>query len=111
MPLLRYAPRMNHFLDPPHVYQLRVVLWGTSPLIWRRILVHSDASLATLHEVLQILFAWSDEHLHCFRLGYVGKGYSSRSAGLPPHLYALTGTVRPARDPIGRRVERGRGQR
>jgi Plasmid pRiA4b ORF-3-like protein len=59
---------MNHFLDPPHVYQLRIVLWGTSPLIWRRMLVHSDASLATLHKVLQILFAWSDEHLHCFHI-------------------------------------------
>jgi hypothetical protein len=40
-----------------------------------------------------------------------GYGYSNRNARLPPQLDTLTGTVRPARDPIGRRVERGRGQR
>jgi len=31
------------------VYQLRVVLRGVSPLIWRRLLVRSDSSIADLH--------------------------------------------------------------
>ena len=51
---------------PPHVYQFRVVLRGISPLIWRRLLIRSDMSLATLHAALQIVFAWSDEYLHTF---------------------------------------------
>jgi hypothetical protein len=48
------------------VYQLRVVLRGISPLIWRRLLVHGDASLADLHATLQVAFGWTDEHLHRF---------------------------------------------
>ena len=45
------------------VYQLRVVLRGVSPLIWRRLLVRSDSSIADLHATLQLAFGWSDEHL------------------------------------------------
>jgi hypothetical protein len=48
------------------IYQLRAVLCGVSPLVWRRLLVAGDASLAELHEILQHAFAWSDEHLHRF---------------------------------------------
>jgi hypothetical protein len=42
---------------PPNIYQFRVVLQGISPLIWRRLLIRSDISLATLHAALQIAFA------------------------------------------------------
>src|SRR6266851_4547743 len=49
-----------------NVYQLRVVLRGVSPLIWRRLLVRSDSTIADLHRALQIAFGWSDEHLHRF---------------------------------------------
>ena len=50
----------------PAIYQLRVVLRGVSPLVWRRLLVASDTRLAELHATLQHAFAWSDEHLHRF---------------------------------------------
>jgi hypothetical protein len=33
----------------PAIYQLRVRLYAISPLIWRRILVRSDTSVAFLH--------------------------------------------------------------
>jgi hypothetical protein len=45
----------------PVVYQLRVVLRGVSPLIWRRLLVRSDSTIADLHATLQIALGWSDE--------------------------------------------------
>jgi|Tabmets5t2r1_1033131.scaffolds.fasta_scaffold24623_3 hypothetical protein len=68
---------------PPSVYQFRVVLQGISPLIWRRLLIRSDMSLETLHAALQIVFAWSDEHLHAFRIH--GKAYGcARLSG--PHF-------------------------
>ena len=66
---------------PPSVYQFRVVLQGISPLIWRRLLLRSDMSLATLHAALQIVFAWSDEHLHAFRIH--GKEYGCTRLGGP----------------------------
>jgi hypothetical protein len=66
---------------PPNVYQFRVVLQGISPLIWRRLLIRSNMSLATLHAALQIVFAWSDEHLHYFRIH--GKEYGCGRLGGP----------------------------
>ncbi len=50
----------------PVVYQLRVVLRGVSPLIWRRLLVRSDSTIADLHATLQRALGWSDEHLNRF---------------------------------------------
>jgi hypothetical protein len=38
----------------PLVYQLRVVLRGISPLIWRRLLVRSDSSIADLRITFQL---------------------------------------------------------
>ncbi|MGH9066346.1 MAG: plasmid pRiA4b ORF-3 family protein [Acidimicrobiales bacterium] len=51
---------------PTTIYQLRVVLRGISPLIWRRLLVPADTTLAGLHEILQVVFGWAGEHLHRF---------------------------------------------
>jgi hypothetical protein len=53
-------------------------LRGISPLIWRRVLVRSETTLAQLHGILQILFAWSDEHLHSFHIH--GRAYGSSGA-------------------------------
>jgi hypothetical protein len=37
-------------------------------MVWRRLLVCSDITIADLHYTLQIAFGWSDSHLHCFRI-------------------------------------------
>lgn len=65
-------------MELPDIYQLRIVLRGISPLIWRRVLVQSAMTLAHLHTLLQIVFAWSDEHLHSFSIH--GKEYGSSGA-------------------------------
>ena len=59
---------MTSTATPLSIYQLRIVLRGVSPLIWRRVLVPSKTTLGHLHTILQILFAWSDEHLHSLAL-------------------------------------------
>ena len=64
--------------DSLTICQLRIVLRGISPLIWRRILVRDDTTLAQLHDILQILFAWRDEHLHDFHI--FGKDYGTSGA-------------------------------
>lgn len=56
------------------VYQLRVVLAGISPMVWRRLLVPAETSIAGLHEILQVAFGWSDEHLHRFTIHAVEYG-------------------------------------
>jgi hypothetical protein len=50
----------------PSFYQLRVVLRGISPLIWRCLLVPADTTIAGLHAVLQTAYGWGGEHLHRF---------------------------------------------
>jgi hypothetical protein len=50
------------------VYQFKVVLRGISPMIWRRLLLRSDHSIADLHYTIQIAMGWSDSHLHRFHI-------------------------------------------
>ena len=46
---------------------------GISPIIWRRLLVRGDSTIADLHDTLQIAFGWSGDHLHRFLIH--GKQY------------------------------------
>jgi hypothetical protein len=61
------------------VYELRVVLRGISLLIWRRLLVRSDSTIADLHYTLQLAMGWTDTHLHCFHIH--GKDYGVGHSG------------------------------
>jgi pRiA4b ORF-3-like protein len=65
----------------PVVYQFKVVLRRVSPMIWRRLLVHSDSSIADFHYTLQIAMGWSDSHLHRFRI--YGKDFGVYHIGGP----------------------------
>jgi hypothetical protein len=53
----------------PEIYQIKVTLLGTSPPIWRRLLVPADLILAQLHDVLQAAMGWEDGHMHEFSVG------------------------------------------
>src|SRR5215471_16404967 len=55
------------------IYQLRLVLAGISPMIWRRLLVSSETTIAQLHQYIRVSFDWSGERLHRFRIH--GKDY------------------------------------
>src|SRR5271157_172409 len=54
---------------PQEIYQLKVTLLGTTPPIWRRLLVPADMTLEQLHNVLQLAMGWEDCHMHDFRIG------------------------------------------
>jgi hypothetical protein len=47
------------------VYQLKITLQGTTPPIWRRILV-KDFPLGNLHEIIQVAMGWENCHLYDF---------------------------------------------
>ena len=55
------------------IYQLHIFLKGISPMIWRRLLVEQDRSLADLHYAIQIAMGWDEIHLHQFDIW--GKKY------------------------------------
>ncbi len=48
------------------IYQIKVTLLRTAPPIWRRLLVPSDFTLSSLHDLLQLAMGWTDSHLHEF---------------------------------------------
>ena len=48
------------------IYQLKVILVGARPSIWRSFLIEDTASLSMLHEALQVVMGWANSHLHQF---------------------------------------------
>ncbi len=67
------------------VYQLKVTLRWSKPPIWRRLEVPGDIALDQLHHVIQVAFAWQDDHLHVFdtplgRYGVADPGLQIRAA-------------------------------
>ena len=71
---------------PQKVYQIKLTLLGTSPPIWRRLLVPADLTLEQLHDVLQLAMGWEDCHMHDFRIGQRRFGKpepNDRFMGLP----------------------------
>jgi hypothetical protein len=57
-------PRVSR--SPAKLLELKIVLKGSQPSIWRRILVRDDMPLDWLHAVFQIAMGWTDSHLHHF---------------------------------------------
>ncbi|MFC2029407.1 plasmid pRiA4b ORF-3 family protein [Chloroflexota bacterium] len=56
------------------IYQIKVTIEGSRPPIWRRLLVHSDTPLSSLHEIIQAAFGWEGSHLHQFIDGHTYYG-------------------------------------
>ena len=50
------------------IYQLYIWIHDIHPIIWRRILVYADSTIADLHYTLQIAFGWEDLHLNMFHI-------------------------------------------
>lgn len=53
---------------PCEIVQLKIVLLGAKPQIWRRIEMPGECTLGDLHTAIQVLFGWEDAHLHEFEL-------------------------------------------
>jgi hypothetical protein len=47
---------------------LRLVVAGTQPKVWRRLLVRETMWLSRLHDSIQIAFDWFDYQTHAFAL-------------------------------------------
>ena len=55
-------------------YSIKIALRGVSPMVWRRLKITSDISLASLHTIIQIVNGWNDDYLHQFH--FYGQDYS-----------------------------------
>lgn len=56
--------------DGAAALQLKITLAGSTPPVWRRVLVPADIRLDQLHDVVQVSFGWEDQHLHQFSVGH-----------------------------------------
>jgi hypothetical protein len=64
--------------EPPvSVYQFRIELREVKPVVWRRVHILSDMTLADLHVLVQCAMGWDDLHRHRFRIH--GRDYGSDS--------------------------------
>ncbi|CAN5752792.1 hypothetical protein BH24DEI2_BH24DEI2_26060 [soil metagenome] len=59
----------------PEAFQVKLTLRGVSPLVWRRLVVGADTTLADLHKAMQIAMTWDGDFLHTFRI--YGRDYST----------------------------------
>lgn len=53
----------------PQPIALRIELLEVEPLVWRRVLVPSHWTLASLHHYLQWVMGWTESHVHEFQVG------------------------------------------
>lgn len=53
----------------PYPVALRVELHDVIPLVWRRVLVSNQWTLASVHRYLQWVMGWTDTHAHEFQVG------------------------------------------
>ena len=70
---------MDEIDNAPEIFQLHFLLRGINPPVWRRVLIRSDDTIADLHYILQIVFRWTDSHLHRFVIR--GKEYGIGRSG------------------------------
>lgn len=87
------------------VARLKIQLSDIRPPIWRRVDVPLSTTLLRLHDILQVLFGWTDSHL--FEFTVAGRAY-----GVPYEESELSGYTcyRANRLRLGTVVERGVGE-
>jgi hypothetical protein len=67
---VKSAPKNAHV-------KLRISLMGSSPQVWRRMIVPAQMHLGKLHKVFQVTMGWRTSHLHEFVIA--GKRYTDPS--------------------------------
>jgi len=73
------------------LYEFRVELKGTDPLVWRMLQVPHRATLHRLHQILQVAMGWTDSHLYLFHVG--GKVYGEPSPEWDSEIHDSTSTT------------------
>lgn len=49
-------------------YICKIVIENTHPPVWRRAIIPERITFQELHEIIQVLFGWEDDHLHGFQI-------------------------------------------
>jgi len=60
------------------LYQLKIILNYTKPVIWLRVVMPTNLKLNSLHKVIQRVMPWNNSHLHQFVVGEAFYGVPDR---------------------------------
>ncbi len=72
------------------VYVIKNTVRGVSPMVWRRLRIAANTSLATLHFIIQIIQGWDDDHLHQFHIYSKDYGITyDGSIGFPDNPFQI----------------------
>lgn len=77
--------------DERPIYQLKITLLDTAPLIWRRIQIE-DCTLDTLHHYVQAVMEWTNSHMHHFWIGKKRYGRPSLNVESLPEDHVVDST-------------------
>ncbi|ECL5586361.1 plasmid pRiA4b ORF-3 family protein, partial [Salmonella enterica] len=44
------------------IYVIKIAVNGVSPMVWRRLRISANTSLAALHYIIQIVQGWGDDY-------------------------------------------------
>jgi hypothetical protein len=50
----------------PELYQFKITLSDSEPVVWRRFIVNNDATFHQLHGIIQIVMGWENYHMYVF---------------------------------------------
>ncbi len=64
-----FDSKEKRMANKAEVYQLKIFLDESEPLIWRRVHVPTGMTLRALHRLIQALFEWRTYHLYEFKVG------------------------------------------
>ncbi len=86
----------------PRLLQLKMLLRDVHPAVWRRVRLADSLSIADLHQVIQLLMGWDDDHLHRFcvhsrdyGIAYVGgPSFGEDAAAVPLSRFGFRPTER-----------------
>lgn len=67
---------------PERVFTLRLHVIGTTPQVWRRLVVRESMWLSRLHDSIQIIFDWFDYQTHAFHLDDLRFGNPLKREGM-----------------------------
>lgn len=70
----------------PKVYEFKVSLKETSPLVWRTFLAHEFIELSELHMLIQMSMGWQASHLYGFKI-------NNKSYGDADHMHSADGVL------------------
>ncbi|MEG2263612.1 MAG: plasmid pRiA4b ORF-3 family protein [Acinetobacter sp.] len=72
------------------IYVIKIAVRGVSPMVWRRLRIAADTSLAALHFIFQIVQGWGDDYLHQFHIHGKDFGISyDGGIGFPDNPFRL----------------------